>query len=337
MMNEVEARFIHFKINILKLSVFLTFFLGLLFFLFHLFFYKGKHQFLVDFVEFLLVLVSFFSYKFISEKNYKFYAVIEFFIILLTVWVLSIIYPNNVYLPIWLFGTLIVFSLCTDIVLGIIFLVMSIIIFDFLFIKRIDIYSFLTLNFQFIAYFIFGIILIMKIKSLEQKTFFYENLLYKNSLIDHLTKLFNRKYFEKTAKILLEKANRNKTNILFLMLDLDYFKKINDVYGHPVGDMVLINVANEIKNSIRKSDLLARMGGEEFAILIEDYNLNSNLAEKIRQNIEKLRLYENITVTISIGGVISKNYNYDYLYKKADEALYKAKKTRNKVVIFNEL
>ena len=291
----------------------------------------------MDFVEFLLVLVSFFSYKFISEKNYKFYAVIEFFIILLTVWVLSIIYPNNVYLPIWLFGTLIVFSLCTDIVLGIIFLVMSIIIFDFLFIKRIDIYSFLTLNFQFIAYFIFGIILIMKIKSLEQKTFFYENLLYKNSLIDHLTKLFNRKYFEKTAKILLEKANRNKTNILFLMLDLDYFKKINDVYGHPVGDMVLINVANEIKNSIRKSDLLARMGGEEFAILIEDYNLNSNLAEKIRQNIEKLRLYENITVTISIGGVISKNYNYDYLYKKADEALYKAKKTRNKVVIFNEL
>ncbi len=336
-MNEVEARFNHFKINILKLSVLLTFFLGVLFFLFHLFFYKGKHQFLVNFVEFLLVLVSFFSYKFISEKNYKFYAVIEFFIILLTVWVLSIIYPNNVYLPIWMFGTLIVFSLCTDIVLGIIFLIISIIIFDFLFIKRINIYSFLTLNFQFIAYFIFGIILIMKIKSLEQKTFFYENLLYKNSLIDHLTKLFNRKYFEKTAKILLEKANRNKTNVLFLMLDLDYFKKINDLYGHPVGDIVLINVANEIKNSIRKSDLLARMGGEEFAILIEDYNLNSNLAEKIRQNIEKLRLYENITVTISIGGVISKNYNYDYLYKKADEALYKAKKTRNKVVIFNEL
>ncbi len=336
-MNEVEARFNHFKINILKLSVLLTFFLGVLFFLFHLFFYKGKHQFLVNFVEFLLVLVSFFSYKFISEKNYKFYAVIEFFIILLTVWVLSIIYPNNVYLPIWMFGTLIVFSLCTDIVLGIIFLIISIIIFDFLFIKRINIYSFLTLNFQFIAYFIFGIILIMKIKSLERKTFFYENLLYKNSLIDHLTKLFNRKYFEKTAKILLEKANRNKTNVLFLMLDLDYFKKINDLYGHPVGDIVLINVANEIKNSIRKSDLLARMGGEEFAILIEDYNLNSNLAEKIRQNIEKLRLYENITVTISIGGVISKNYNYDYLYKKADEALYKAKKTRNKVVIFNEL
>jgi len=333
-MDDIDRRFILFKISILKLSILLTAFLALFFFLFHISF--DKHCFLA-FIELVLTIISFYFYKFISVNNYKLCAIIEFLILFLTVLVLSFVYKDNVYLPIWMFGTLIVFTLCTDLFLGILFLIASIVMFDIIFFKRLDVYSLFTLNSQFIAYFIFGVILIKKIENLQKETFIYEKSLFDSSSTDALTQLFNRGYFEKTAKILLEKAKRNNDTVFFMVLDIDYFKKINDKYGHPIGDLVLKEIAKEIKNSLRKSDLIGRIGGEEFAVLIDNYKNNFDIANKIRRNIRKLHFEidnEEFSVTISIGGVVSKNYNYEYLYKKADKALYEAKKERNKVVIF---
>jgi len=332
-MDDVNKRFVLFKISILKFSILLVFIFTFFFFLFHIFFDKN---YILASIEFFLISVSLYFYKFISIKNYKFYAIMEFFILLISFLALSIVYPYNVYLPIWMFGTLIVFTFCTDLILGIIFLMISMVLFDIVFFKRLEIYSFLTLNLQFIAYFTFVVILIKKIEALQKETFTYEKMLFEFSTTDVLTQLFNRRYFEKTAKILLEKAKRNNTTVFFMILDIDYFKKINDTYGHPVGDFVLKKVAKGIENSIRKSDLLGRVGGEEFAILIDDCKDCIEIAEKIRKNISKLDFEadeKQFNVTISIGGVVSKNYNYEHLYKKADEALYEAKRKRDEVVI----
>jgi len=331
--DSVSKRFILFKINVLKLTVLLTAFLAFFFFLFHLL-NEGVNYLLL--VELFLIGTSFFIYKFVSEKNYKFYASIEFFVILFSILVLSIFYYHDIYAPIWMFGTLIVFTLCTDLYLGIFFLIVTMIMFDLLFFKRVNFYSFLTLNMQFIAYFMFGVILIKKIEKLQEETFIYEKFLFDSSSTDSLTELFNRKHFETISKKLLEKAKRNNEKVLFLILDIDYFKKVNDTFGHPIGDVVLKKVAKEIKNSLRKSDLIGRIGGEEFAILIDNYKEGFDIINKIKENVNKLTFKvddKKFNVTVSIGGIIAKNYDYDYLYKKADEALYEAKKERNKIVV----
>jgi len=335
-MDDVNGRFILFKISILKFSILLTSFLAFIFFLFHIVFDK---KMVLSLLEFLLTGFSFYFYKFISVNNYKLFAIVEFLLLISMILALSIYYPDNVYLPIWMFGTLIVFTLCTDLMLGIAFLIVSIIMFDLVFFKRLNLYAFFTLNLQFIAYFVFGVILIKKIESLQKETFVYEKMLFEFSITDVLTQLFNRRYFERTARILLEKAKRNNSKVMFLILDVDHFKNINDTYGHPIGDLVLKEVAKEIKNSLRKSDLLGRVGGEEFAVLIDDYKDGLKIANKIRKNIKKLKFEidgEEFNVTISIGGIISTNYDYEYLYKKADDALYEAKKKRDKVVIFKD-
>ncbi len=341
-MESVYRRFIGFKINVLEFSLLLTFFLSLIFLFFHIFIYRGDYQLLVILSEFFLVITSFWGFKFITESNYKIIAIIEFCTLLSTVFFLSIIYPKNYYLPIWMFGTIIVFTLATDYILGIIFLIVSMAIFNYLFFNRVDWYAFLTLNFQFIAYFLFGLILIKKIELLQQKTYYYEKLLYETSIKDSLTQIYNRKYFEKTVQLLLEKAKRNNQKVLFLIIDIDYFKKINDKYGHPVGDLVLKKITNILQQNLRKSDLLARIGGEEFAVYIDDCKEDNciNIAEKLRESINNftIQIDDNITIssTISIGGIFSKNYDYEYLYKKADAALYEAKKNRNRTIIYIE-
>jgi len=335
-MEDVGVRFISFKINILKLSILLTAVLAFFFFLFHISFDKN---YILAFLEFFLTTVSFYFYKFISINNYKLYAIIEYLVLFLTILALSIVYPNNVYLPIWMFGTLIVFTLCTNLVFGIVFLIISIVLFDLILFNRLNIYSFLTLNFQFIAYFVFGVILIKKIEELQKETFLYEKFLFDSFSIDSLTGLLRRGYFEGIAEILLEKAKRNNNTILFMIIDIDYFKLVNDTYGHPMGDLVLRKTAEKIKQSLRKSDLIGRIGGEEFAVLIDNYKEGFDVANKIKENVSKVSFKvndEEFNITVSIGGIITKNYDYEYLYKMADKALYEAKKERNKVVIIKD-
>ena len=156
--------------------------------------------------------------------------------------------------------------------------------------------------------------------------------------LDSLTGLYNRKHFSELANMDIERALRANQSIYTVMLDLDFFKNVNDTYGHAAGDMVLRTTAAIIRQTIRSYDLLGRYGGEEFVLLIADLEASEayKLMERIRENIEhNIIHYEHkkITITCSIG--LARFMEGDTLessVNKADEALYMAKKSgRNQV------
>ena len=161
--------------------------------------------------------------------------------------------------------------------------------------------------------------------------------------IDPLTKLYNRRYFIKAATTILELAQRNKTITSVVMLDIDKFKRVNDVYGHKAGDETLVALASSLLKISRKSDIISRWGGEEFLLLLPDTDLNGAfiIAEKIRKKIEDLVVsLENeqtlqFTVSLGVSEFNSKNdLNIEASINRADKALYKAKESgRNRVCI----
>ena len=159
------------------------------------------------------------------------------------------------------------------------------------------------------------------------------------SITDSLTKVYNRRHFFETAQALVSIAKREDSDISFLMIDVDYFKKVNDTYGHQVGDYVLIQLSQEIKNMLRDSDMFARIGGEEFALLLHNTSLAGAkiIAEKIRSAIEKLEFDDNyiavdITVSIGCSSLDNKLSSLEELYQEADKKLYIAKELgRNRV------
>lgn len=161
---------------------------------------------------------------------------------------------------------------------------------------------------------------------------------------DELTKVFNYRYFIQRIGEEIERALRYDSNITLFLLDLDYFKQVNDEYGHLAGDRVLKQVAAEIKNSTRNVDFVCRYGGEEFSIVLVETGMKEALytAERIRKNIESMTInYEDavINITVSIGAVEFPNAskNYEKLINEADKALYQAKsKGRNCIVHYKE-
>lgn len=179
---------------------------------------------------------------------------------------------------------------------------------------------------------------VMESKILMQK-------LKERSVRDQLTGFYNRRYIEEAIEPILNNAKRRETTIGLLMLDVDHFKEINDTYGHDVGDLVLKNVAQAIKESIRESDIPIRFGGEEFMVLLTDIKSDDAMlvAEKIRKNVESKTIpLPNGTVikrTISIGVVeIPKDTEkFWQAVKFADVALYKAKESgRNRVIRYQK-
>ncbi|MDR0448243.1 MAG: sensor domain-containing diguanylate cyclase [Treponema sp.] len=160
---------------------------------------------------------------------------------------------------------------------------------------------------------------------------------------DALTDLYNRRHFIELAQGPLEKAKRFGTSCFAMMMDLDFFKKVNDTYGHLAGDEVLKNAALVMKNAIRAYDLLARYGGEEFVVLVSDTAKEDaiNLAERIRESIADSPCIFNcikIPITVSIGIAASfQDCSIEGLIDKADKGLYKAKEAgRNQVVFIEE-
>lgn len=165
----------------------------------------------------------------------------------------------------------------------------------------------------------------------------------KKSIIDTLTGLYNRTFLENI------KHYFDISGYIFTLIDVDFFKKINDTYGHDVGDKVLKEVANLMKNTLRREDFIIRYGGEEFLILIKKSRNQTNkevinAVERLRQTIENHRIYisksDYLIVTISAGINLStdKMKDIDDAIKKADIALYKAKsKGRNRVEIYDEI
>jgi len=159
--------------------------------------------------------------------------------------------------------------------------------------------------------------------------------------IDPMTKLYNRRYFQTTAENILDLAKRDDKHLSILMLDIDKFKRINDTYGHPVGDQVIIHLANKLIQHQRKSDVICRFGGEEFLILLPNTSIDGAkiVSEKIRSDIEQsdITLEDgsklNFTVSIGVAIIDTKNDdNIEISIQKADNALYKAKESgRNRV------
>lgn len=163
----------------------------------------------------------------------------------------------------------------------------------------------------------------------------------KRALKDGLTGLFNHRFFQEFLSKQIEKSKRDKSIFSLLFIDIDRFKKFNDMYGHLAGDQVLREIANVISGSLRSSDVAARYGGEEIAVILLDTNEENAMraAEKIRMNIENHSIILNeqreaINVTVSIGTATYKEgLTKDELILIADKALYKAKEEgRNKVI-----
>ncbi|WP_347487812.1 GGDEF domain-containing protein [Desulfoscipio sp. XC116] len=159
---------------------------------------------------------------------------------------------------------------------------------------------------------------------------------------DELTNILNRRTFMLRAKKLISLFSRKKEQISCLLIDIDNFKVINDVYGHYVGDVVLKEFAAAIKVQLRDYDLFGRYGGEEFAILLPgtDEKKSMEVAERLRKTIENgsVSINPKIKFTISIGVVTltpNSETNVDMFYKLSDNALYMAKmQGRNRVVRF---
>ncbi len=153
---------------------------------------------------------------------------------------------------------------------------------------------------------------------------------------DSLTGAYNRRSFDERLQAEFRHAQRVKSPLSLLMLDIDYFKNYNDTYGHPAGDQVLISVVNTIKSQLhRPSDIVTRYGGEEFAVILPDCGIEGSLsvAKTLLQAINTLNIPHSQSeiadhVTISIGASTldaAAKTNTDQLLKSADAALYQAK------------
>ncbi|UNC93143.1 histidine kinase N-terminal 7TM domain-containing diguanylate cyclase [Candidatus Contubernalis alkaliaceticus] len=160
----------------------------------------------------------------------------------------------------------------------------------------------------------------------------------KQAIIDSLTETFNRKHILELGQKELNRIKRNpETQISIIMIDLDKFKNINDMYGHAVGDQVLKDFAETCKKSIRPYDIFGRLGGDEFAIILPNTSSKDAVAaaKRIIKNIDQMRIptlnEENIAITISLGVVSSQevpiiNLDFDEFLNIADQLMYKAKK-----------
>lgn len=177
----------------------------------------------------------------------------------------------------------------------------------------------------------------IKIKEITE----LKNSLWEQATHDPLTQLFNRRYFNDYLEKEILKTQRNKNPLALLLLDADYFKNINDEFGHDIGDKVLIKFAKIMVSECRRSDIVCRYGGEEFMILMPNANLKTAMdrAEKIRLKYQKeISEFLKVKNTVSIGIAMWDNdfKNLEELAKATDLAMYQAKENgRNQVVVYN--
>jgi len=160
------------------------------------------------------------------------------------------------------------------------------------------------------------------------------------ALTDELTQIANRRSFIESVNGEISRCHRLQADMAFLLLDIDYFKKVNDTYGHIAGDQVLIFIAKLIKTMLREYDIFGRLGGEEFGIFLAKTSASTakEIAERIRATVMQQSFKADghlINVTLSIGiSIATKDCKFESLYKEADTALYAAKHVgRNKVIM----
>jgi diguanylate cyclase (GGDEF)-like protein len=178
-------------------------------------------------------------------------------------------------------------------------------------------------------------------RSLEQM----KNKMEKMAHTDSLTNLYNRRFFIKRLNEEFERVKRHGTVMSVLIFDLDHFKRVNDTFGHDLGDAVLVAIADVVNNVKRISDVACRLGGEEFALLLPETDKIGaiNLAQRLRRGIQdypyeaKIEAPINITASIGVATITGDSKRPESILKTADRALYRAKDNgRNQVCVDNE-
>ena len=161
-----------------------------------------------------------------------------------------------------------------------------------------------------------------------------QDLLEKWATTDPLTDLFNRRHFFELADRELERSRRLKSELSFIMLDIDFFKLVNDKFGHLTGDSALISLSKILKDALRKVDFCCRFGGEEFVLCLPDTPSQGawEVAERIRTQVACTPLQtetgQEVYIQVSLGIASSKReQNVEIILKRADEALYQAKES----------
>ncbi|TVU88738.1 GGDEF domain-containing protein [Vreelandella titanicae] len=165
------------------------------------------------------------------------------------------------------------------------------------------------------------------------------NTMHQLMLTDELTGLYNRRHLVKVVSAALTQAQRAQAPLSLMLLDIDHFKKINDTYGHPIGDEVLRQISKQLRLLCRPSDTLARIGGEEFCLLMPNTATHDALqvADRLRREIEVHTLIDEVlhanpTISIGVTTCQSGSLTFEQLYSFADKALYQAKALgRNRV------
>lgn len=174
----------------------------------------------------------------------------------------------------------------------------------------------------------------LKIKSLQDSLKESNQLLLELSNTDPLTRLANRRHLMEMLDREFTRSIRSGSPLSLVMLDIDHFKKINDTYGHQVGDEILIDMATILRRHLREYDLAARYGGEEFSLVLPDADLDKamQVAERLRKAVAQKRFNAaksalNITISLGVGCIPRPEIqSVDDLIRFADDALYKAKR-----------
>jgi diguanylate cyclase (GGDEF)-like protein/PAS domain S-box-containing protein len=190
------------------------------------------------------------------------------------------------------------------------------------------------------------------IRDITDRKLAHKNLLKSNDLLrqqsirDHLTGLFNRRYLEETMVRELNRASRKNLPVGLILADVDYFKRINDTYGHAAGDAILRKLGEVLRENVRSEDVASRYGGDEFIILLPEASceVTKNRAEKlleiVRQAIIRFNeeTFKSVTISAGVSVFPEDGSAAESILKAADLALYHAKeKGRNQVVAANEL
>lgn len=184
---------------------------------------------------------------------------------------------------------------------------------------------------------------ILKFSYADKLEVSFQESLFEAAQRDALTSLFNRRYFKQQLSTELRFALRRGTPLTLILFDLDHFKRVNDDYGHPVGDAVLVGFSSLLSRAIRGEDLAARIGGEEFALLCRDVPgpVGEQVAERIRQAVERstiTRKVPSLKITLSAGVAALPDpriATIEQLIEAADKALYESKNNgRNRVTLF---
>lgn len=162
------------------------------------------------------------------------------------------------------------------------------------------------------------------------------SMLYDVATHDEKTGLYNNRFLETILDMEIEKAMRDKQRLCFLIIDIDFFKRINDTHGHLKGDEILARLARVVRNEIRKSDIAARFGGEEFVVLLPETTLQKakKLVARLRMKIKNDVFLKKYKIAIS-GGLTQyrKGESKKTFKQRADNALYEAKESgRDKII-----